>query len=234
MQIIAHRGASAYAPENTFAAFEKARELSADFIELDVQMTRDNKLAVIHDDRVDRTTNGTGFVRHFTMHELEKLDAGSWFSPSFQGEKIPTLEAVLQKYHKKMGLLIEIKSSKTQPGIEKSLGKLIDQFGFSLNIIVQSFDSEAIKTLHRLYPSLPTAVLIRPRLGLFSRHQLQYISSFAQYVNMKQTMLNPFLIKSVHRHGMKAFAWTVNGQKTGRRLQSWKIDGIITDYPDYF
>lgn len=103
MHIIGHRGASAYAPENTFAAFEKARELGADFIELDVQLTKDGKLAVIHDDKVDRTTNGTGFVRHFTMKELKKFDAGSWFSPSFQGEKIPDLEDVFRKYHKKIG-----------------------------------------------------------------------------------------------------------------------------------
>lgn len=87
LHIIAHRGASAYAPENTFAAFEKAVELGADFIELDIQITKDGKLAVIHDDKVDRTTNGTGFVREYTMNELEQLDAGSWFGPEYQGEK---------------------------------------------------------------------------------------------------------------------------------------------------
>lgn len=234
LHIIAHRGASAYAPENTFAAFEKARELGAGFIELDVQLTKDGKLAVIHDDKVDRTTNGTGFVRHFTMKELETLDAGSWFSPSFQGEKIPDLEAVLHKYHNKIGLLIEIKSSKTQPGIEKAIGRLIDRLGPSANTIVQSFDAGAIMTLHNLYPSIPGAVLIRPRFGMLPYGRLRHISSFARYVSLKHTMLSSFLIKSAHSHDMKVFAWTVNGRKTGRRLQSWNIDGIITDYPDYF
>ncbi|MFN2746872.1 glycerophosphodiester phosphodiesterase [Bacillus sp. z60-18] len=234
MHIIAHRGASGYAPENTFAAFEKACELGADFIELDVQLTKDGRLAVIHDDRVDRTTNGAGFVRQFTMSELEKLDAGSWFSPAFKGENIPILDEVLEKYHKKTGLLIEIKSSKTQPGIENVIGKLISSFGFSMKTIVQSFDAGAIKTMHKLYPAIPAAVLIRPRFGMVPRGQLRHIASFADYVSVKHTRLSPFLINAIHSHDLKALAWTVNGQKTGRRLESWKIDGIITDYPDYF
>lgn len=234
LHIIAHRGASAYAPENTFAAFEKAVELGADFIELDVQLTKDGRLAVIHDDKVDRTTNGTGFVREYTMNELEKLDAGSWFSPEFQGEKIPSLEAVLGKYHNKTGLLIEIKSSKTQPGIEKAAGQLISRFGHSMNAIVQSFDAGAMRALHHMYPSIPTAVLIRPRFGMLPRARLRQIAEFARYVSLKATMVSPFLIKSIHSCDLKALAWTVNGEKTGRRLKSWKIDGIITDYPDYF
>lgn len=234
MHIIGHRGASAYAPENTFAAFEKARKLGADFIELDVQLTKDGELAVIHDDKVDRTTNGTGFVRHFTMKELKKLDAGSWFSPSFQGEKIPKLEDVLHKYHKKIGLLIEIKSSRTQPGVEQAIGRLIERYGFSNNTIVQSFDADAIMTLHNLYPSIPGAVLMRPRFGMLPHGRLRHIATFARYVSLKHTMLNPFLINFVQSHNLKVFAWTVNGLKTGLRLQGWKIDGIITDYPDYF
>lgn len=234
LHIIAHRGASAYAPENTFAAFDKARELGADFIELDVQLTKDGKLAVIHDDKIDRTTDGAGFVRQFTMSELEKLDAGSWFGPEFQGEQIPALEDVLQKYHKKTGLLIEIKSSKTQPGIEQAIGKLISRFGVSMNTIVQSFDAGAMMTLHKLYPSIPSAVLIKPRFGMVPRSRLRHIASFAGYVSVKHTMLSSFLIESIHSYDLKAFAWTVNGPKTGRRLESWKIDGLITDYPDYF
>ncbi|MBU8683098.1 glycerophosphodiester phosphodiesterase [Bacillus haynesii] len=234
LHIIAHRGASAYAPENTFAAFEKAVKLGADFIELDVQLTKDGKLAVIHDDKVDRTTNGTGFVREYTMNELEKLDAGSWFGPEFQGEKIPSLEAVLEKYQNKTGLLIEIKSSKTQPGIEKATGQLISRFDHSMNTIVQSFDAGAMRALHHMYPSIPAAVLIRPRFGMLPRGRLRQIASFARYVSLKATMVSPFLIKSIHSCDLKALAWTVNGQKTGRRLKSWKIDGIITDYPDYF
>ncbi|MCI4060259.1 glycerophosphodiester phosphodiesterase, partial [Bacillus cereus] len=87
-----------YAPENTFAAFDLAAEKNADMIELDVQLTKDRQIVVIHDDRVDRTTNGSGFVKDFTLEELQKLDAGSWYGPAFQGERIPTLEAVLKRY----------------------------------------------------------------------------------------------------------------------------------------
>lgn len=101
MYTIAHRGASGYAPENTFAAFDLAAELKSDMIELDVQLTKDRHIVVIHDDRVDRTTNGTGYVKDYTLKELQTLDAGSWFGPAFQGEKFrhlkPYSSAIIRK-----------------------------------------------------------------------------------------------------------------------------------------
>ena len=145
MYTIAHRGASGYAPENTFAAFDLAAEMNADMIELDVQLTKDRQIVVIHDDRVDRTTNGSGFVKDFTLEELQKLDAGSWYGPAFQGERIPTLEAVLKRYHKKIGLLIELKGHPSQVGIEEEAGQLLGQFSFSINNIVQSFQFRSVQ-----------------------------------------------------------------------------------------
>lgn len=103
MYTIAHRGASGYAPENTFAAFDIAAEMNADFIELDVQLTKDGQIVVIHDDKVDRTTDGSGFVKDFTLKKLQSLDAGSWYGAEFKGERIPLLEEVLKRYHSKIG-----------------------------------------------------------------------------------------------------------------------------------
>lgn len=145
MYIIAHRGASGYAPENTIAAFDLAVKMNADMIELDVQLTKDRQIVVIHDDRVDRTTNGSGFVKDFTLEELQKLDAGSWYGPAFQGERIPTLEAVLKRYHKKIGLLIELKGHPSQVGIEEEVGQLLGQFSFLSIILFNPFSSAPSK-----------------------------------------------------------------------------------------
>src|SRR3954452_5816424 len=109
VHIIAHRGASGYAPENTIAAFDKALEIKTDYIEIDVQRSKDGKLVIIHDHKVDRTTNGTGYVRDLTYEQLKRLDAGSWNGPQFSGEKIPSFEEILDRYHGKIGILIELK-----------------------------------------------------------------------------------------------------------------------------
>ncbi|WP_339236389.1 glycerophosphodiester phosphodiesterase family protein [Bacillus sp. FSL K6-1012] len=233
MFTIAHRGASGYAPENTIAAFDLAAEMNADMIELDVQLTKDRQIVVIHDDRVDRTTNGSGFVKDFTLKELQALDAGSWYGPAFQGEKIPTLEDVLKRYHKKIGLLIELKGHPSQIGIEEEVGQLLGQFSFSINNIVQSFGFRSIQRFRELYPSIPTAVITRPNFGMLSRNQLKACKAFANYINIKYTRLNRLMIASAHKNGLKVFAWTVKHQKTAAKLQAMGVDGIVTDYPDY-
>ncbi|MCY7782248.1 MULTISPECIES: glycerophosphodiester phosphodiesterase [unclassified Bacillus (in: firmicutes)] len=233
MYTIAHRGVSGYAPENTMAAFDLAAKMNADMIELDVQLTKDRQIVVIHDDRVDRTTNGSGFVKDFTLEELQKLDAGSWYGPAFQGERIPTLEAVLKRYHKKIGFLIELKGHPSQVGIEEEVGQLLGQFSFSANNIVQSFQFRSVQRFHELYPSIPTAVITRPNFGMLSRNQLKACQSIANYVNIKYTRLNRLMIASVHKSGLKVFAWTVNNQKAAAKLQAMGVDGIVTDYPDF-
>ncbi|MBT2573987.1 glycerophosphodiester phosphodiesterase [Bacillus sp. ISL-51] len=233
MYTIAHRGASGYAPENTFAAFDIAADMNADLIELDVQLTKDGHIVVIHDDKVDRTTDGSGFVKDFTLKELQALDAGSWFSPEFKGERIPLLEEVLKRYHPKIGLLIELKGHPSQVGLEKAVGQLLGRFSFSIHHIVQSFSIKSIQTFHDMYPSVPTAIITRPSFGMFSRSQLDAYKSVANYVNIKYTRLNRFLISTAHKNGLKVFAWTVRNQKTAAKLQDMAVDGIVTDYPDF-
>ncbi|MFT7819640.1 glycerophosphodiester phosphodiesterase [Bacillus siamensis] len=231
MYTIAHRGASGYAPENTFAAFDIAAEMNADFIELDVQLTKDGHIVVIHDDRVDRTTDGSGFVKDFTLKQLQSLDAGSWYGAEFKGERIPLLEEVLKRYHSKIGFLIELKGHASQVGLEKSVGRLLSRF--SMHHIVQSFSLKSIQAFHDMYPSVPTAIIARPSFGRFSRSQLNAYKSAVHYVNIKYTRLNRFLISTAHKHGLKVFAWTVRNQKTAEKLQMMEVDGIVTDFPDF-
>lgn len=136
---IAHRGASAYAPENTFAAFDRALELNVSHVEMDVHLTRDGHIVVIHDDRVDRTTDGTGSVAERTLAELRALDAGSWFGAKFTGERIPTLDEVLQRYKDRLYLHIEIKARPAATGLASRTVDLVRRHGVSDSVTIISF-----------------------------------------------------------------------------------------------
>src|SRR5699024_7462523 len=160
---IAHRGASGHAPENTIAAFDKAFEMKADYIEIDVQMTHDGELIVIHDTTVDRTTDGTGAVSDFTFEEIQQLDAGSWFSEEFAGEQIPTFEEILDTYRGKIGLLIELKSPELYPGIEEKVADALKERNMdqpnNQKIIIQSFNQDRKSTrLNSSHVSISYAV----------------------------------------------------------------------------
>ncbi|UOQ95020.1 glycerophosphodiester phosphodiesterase [Halobacillus shinanisalinarum] len=234
---IAHRGASGYAPENTMAAFEKSVDMKAEMFEIDVQMSKDGELVVIHDTTVDRTTNGSGQVKDFTYEELRKLDAGSWFSEEFAGEKIPTLGEVLDAYKGRSGILIELKSPSLYPGIEQ---KVADEL-ISRNmhkpennkIIVQSFDHESVKTFQSILPSVPVGVLLGYSEDGVSNEQLANFSSYAEYFNPNKAMITKDLVNRIHEFGMKTHPYTVRDQESANFLLNAGVDGIITDFPDY-
>jgi glycerophosphoryl diester phosphodiesterase len=160
--LIGHRGAASLAPENTLASFRKAWENGAEMVELDVQRTKDGHLVVIHDDSVDRTTDGKGIVKDMTLGELKALDAGSWFSYEFRGEKIPTLEEVLDWSRGKIRIDMEIKNSKQYPGIEKQITELIEKKGMEKEVIVTSFDPDCIKKMEKLSNEIGSGVLLAP------------------------------------------------------------------------
>lgn len=234
---IAHRGASGYAPENTIAAFDKALKMKADYFELDVQMSKDGKLVLIHDVTVDRTTDGTGRVGDLTFKELRRLDAGSWFDPAFAGERIPTLEEALDRYRGKIGILIEIKNPELYPGIERKVAKALKKRNLHKprngKIIVQSFNHDSVKKFHSLLPSVPVGVLISYRDEGISDKELRNFAKYADYVNPNKDMVDRSLVKRIHRFGMKTTPWTVRDRAEADRLKSIRVDGIVTDYPDY-
>ncbi|RFU63518.1 glycerophosphodiester phosphodiesterase [Peribacillus glennii] len=235
---IAHRGAAGHCPENTMSAFKKAVELGVDFIEIDVQLSRDGRLVVIHDTTLERTTDGSGNVRDHDFCDLRKLDAGSWFHSDFKDEKIPAFEELLEQILPHAGILIELKHPSLYPGIEKRLAFEIVKHNLHLEkdprLMVQSFDIAAVKRFQSLIPSLPAGVLIKHHPMGISNKKLNELSSFAQFVNLKQTMMTLKLKKKIHAHGMKAFTWTVNNQKKIQRFELMKLDGVTTDYPDLF
>lgn len=234
---IAHRGASGYAPENTMAAFERARALGADMIELDVQLSRDDHAVVIHDTNVNRVSNAKGLVRNMTLEQLQKLDVGSWYDPLFKGEKIPTLEEVLERFGGKMPLLIEMKSPAIYPGIEQKVADLLRKYRLDKpseeipEVIVQSFNSVSLQRFHKIMPSVPLAVLVSNPLELTDGRIGEFVQ-FAQYVNPSLDAASKDNIQKIHKAGMKVFVWNVKHMLDMALLQNSAVDGIITDYPD--
>ncbi|MDF0725666.1 glycerophosphodiester phosphodiesterase family protein [Cytobacillus sp. S13-E01] len=232
---IAHRGASAFTPENTFSAFNKALEMNVDYIELDVQMSKDRHLVVIHDKKVDRTTNGNGFVKDFTLAELKMLDAGSWYHEDFVDEKIPTLQEVLSTFGDKVGLLIEIKYPSLYPGIEKRLAEMIDSNQNSLlnstNIKVQSFNIPSIQKFQTLLPIISSGIVLNEQT---SYNQLNTIASFTDFINMHNSSLTSSFVNYAQQLDFKVYVWVVNDRRVIGQLLLYGIDGITTDDPDIF
>jgi glycerophosphoryl diester phosphodiesterase len=233
---IAHRGASGYAPENTMAAFRKAVEMKADYIELDVQVTRDGHLVVIHDNTVDRTTDGTGRVGALTFKEMRRLDAGRFFHSAFAGEPIPTFDEVLDEFRGKVGILIELKSPELYPGVEKRVADALRKRGMdktrSARVIVQSFHFDSLKRFHKLLPDIPIGVLTN-KASQLTDAMLDEFATYANYVNPNRNLVTADLTDRIHERGMQVFAWTVRKREEVKPLLIAGVDGIITDFPDY-
>lgn len=160
--IIAHRGAALKAPENTMASFRKAFSEGAEVVELDVHRTSDGHLVVMHDPKVDRTTDGKGEIRSMTLEKIRSLDAGSWFGPDFKGEKVPTLEEVLDWAKGKVKVDIEVKDRALYPGISKDLVDLIRRKDATGDVMITSFDKSAIEDFQQLAPEIKTGYLFTP------------------------------------------------------------------------
>lgn len=233
---IGHRGAAGYCPENTFASFERAIEMGANYIEIDVQMTKDGKLAVIHDTTVNRTTNGKGRIIDLTFNELKKLDAGSWFHEQFNGARIPELGETLDRFAGRVGLLIELKKPSLYPSIEEMIANELikrDLCTGKDNLIVQSFDRNSMKKFHSLVPAVPIGILVKYLGPGLSNKELRKMAEYSSFINPKITIANKRLLKRIHHYGMKAIIWTIRSRKEASRMKKLKPDGMVTDYLDY-
>jgi glycerophosphoryl diester phosphodiesterase len=230
--IFAHRGSSAYAPENTLAAFNLAIQQHADVIELDVKLTADDQVVVIHDDSVDRTTNGHGQIKTLSLNELKKLDAGSKFNPAFQSERIPSLVEVFETVGQKIIINIELKNYSTPlDDLPNKVISLVKSFGLETNVLISSFNFVALIRAHYLLPTIPLGLLtisgladptLRSRLVRFGP-QLALIPNYVD--------VTPKMIKAAHRANCQIHAYTVNQHDTMRQLFTIGVDGIITDDP---
>lgn len=233
---VAHRGATAYTPENTIAAFDLAVDMKADYIEIDVQRSKDGELVLIHDTTVDRTTDGTGKVGDLTLEQLRSLDAGSWKGEQFAGEPIPTFEEILDHYHGKIGILIELKAPELYPGIEEQVAAALIERNLhkpqNEKIIIQSFNFESIKKMDQLLPKVPIGVLTSNRADT-TLEALQEFSTYADWFNPGYGIVTEELVNQVHSLGMQIGSWTVRSQEAADFLFEMGVDAIISDYPDY-
>jgi len=246
--IVSHRGASAYAPENTLAAIDKAAQMGFSWIENDVQRTKDGELVVLHDATLARTTDveevypnkAPWKVKDFTAAEIARLDAGSWFNPRYAGARVPTLKQYMNRVsHNRQKLVLEIKNPELYPGIERQTLKLLSNEGWldpahlGTSLIVQSFSANSVRRVHDLRPGIKTAFLGTPSLA-----RLPEYARFADSINPDHTSLSSGYVAAVHRfdgpHGtrMEVFAWTVNDADAARRIAGFGVDGIITNVPD--
>jgi glycerophosphoryl diester phosphodiesterase len=230
---IAHRGASAHAPENTLASFRLAVEMSAKFIETDLQLTRDAKIVAMHDATVDRTTNGRGRISKMSLVELRGLDAGVKFlsvdGKSYKGERVPTLDEILE-FAKTADVTFYLELKETQGwGFEQSLVGSLRRADAINRVVIISFDAEVLSTVKRIAPELTTGFLCeKPTTQLIEK---------AVAIGAKQFLPRPDkitleIIVAAHHAKLLVVAWTVNEIEDMRTVEAMGVDGIISDYPD--
>jgi glycerophosphoryl diester phosphodiesterase len=237
---IAHRGASGTFPENTLSAFRAAIDAGADMCELDVQLTRDGSVVVIHDDTVDRTTDGKGKVAELTLEEIKRLDAGAKFKggarnltpnpfPSGKGdrsvERVPTLDEVFDVFGGKCGLNIELKAG----GLEAQVAHIMQARNAMSDSIVSSFDWEYLKKIQQLHFNI--------RVGLLAEEKpidlmMSAVAMRAHAINPRWDMVTADLCKAAHERGLKVYTWTVDADARMRALAECGVDGIMTNYPE--
>jgi len=224
---IAHRGASSYAPENTFAAFDLAIAMGARHIELDVHFSSDGHLVVIHDDAVNRTTDGAGPVTGHSLAALTALDAGAWFDPRFKGERIPTLGAVLERYKGRAHVHVEIKGHSA--GLAQKTADLVRARGMAGQVTITSFQIAKLEETRAYAPELPTGWLV----GQVSD------ASIAQARAMGLTQLcpradtvTPELVSRLHAERFVVRAWGVATEDLMRQVVTAGADGMTVNFPD--
>lgn len=232
-RIIAHRGWSAKAPENTMAAFRLAMEFGVDGLELDVHLTRDGHVVICHDERLDRTTDGTGLIAELTLDEIRRFDAGSWFGPHYRGERVPTLRELLEAVAESpwRGIInIELKTGVVRyPGIEEAVVRLLREFDLASRAIISSFNHYSLAEVRRIAKDIETGILYSAglyepwtyaaRIGCRALHPLHFAAV-------------PEIIEGAHAHGFQVNVWTVDDPLRAKALAAAGVDGIITNRPD--
>ena len=231
--VIAHRGACAYAPENTLAAFELAVQQQAHAIELDVTLSADGHVVVIHDSTVDRTTDGKGMVNALSLAALKELDAGSIYDDAFRGERIPTLAEVFEAVGQKLFINVELKSYSlaATKKLTQKVAKCVREHNMASRVLFSSYNFLAVRQIWKLLPDTPRGLL--PNKGITGfvvrtglRELIPHQSLHVPYQYAQQDLL-----ESVHRQGRKLLAYTVNQAEDIQRLIKIGIDGIFTDDP---
>ncbi len=221
---IAHRGASGDFPENTLCAFAAAIEAGAQMCELDIQSTADGTMVVIHDNTVNRTTDGAGKVLYMSAEQVAALDAGSWREPRFAGERIPTLQQVFELISSHCALNIELKAD----GIEDAVCTMVRAFKAESSTIISSFAWKALENVRKMAPEIQVGVLASRAPAKLLEAAIE-MKAFA--VHPRFDLVSAEFCNEAHRHGLQVYTWTADEPEVMCRLISAGVDGIMTNYP---
>jgi glycerophosphoryl diester phosphodiesterase len=250
MIVIGHRGASGYAPEHTFASYDLALQLGADYLEQDLQLTKDGVLVVLHDDTLDRTTGGTcrGRVIDRTLAELHDCDVGSWFNaaypdrarPEYVGQRIPTLDEVFERYAGRASFYVETKNPGEAPGMEEALLALLDRHDLRAaaarewRVLIQSFSAQSLRKIHALDSSLPLIQLVHKRRTTPAslRARLPEIREYAVGIGPSWQDVDGRLIEAARSECLEVHPYTVNDAARMTHLADLGVTGMFTDLPD--
>lgn len=231
-RIIAHRGFSAQAPENTLAAVERAIGAGADMVEVDVTVTADGHVICLHDETLDRTTDGRGSPIEHTLSDIRRLDAGSWFSPAFAGERVPTLDELLEAVDDRILVNIEIKPEAVAHGIVPRVVAQIAAHLMHDRVVVSSFSPEALRQIKVIDPTVVTASLFNAELH-DGRDPLEIVQEVgSRGFNISAKRLTADIVERCHRHGIPVAVYTVNDAAEMRRLRAMGVDAFFSDHPD--
>jgi len=231
---LAHRGASAYAPENTLAAFRLAAEMGADGIELDAKLSLDGEVVVMHDATIDRTTDGSGRIVDLPLADLKRLDAGSKFDTKFAGEPVPTLEEVFDSVADRLLINVELTNyNDLRDGLEYKVVELIERRGLADRVMVSSFSPLNLRHVKRAAPGIVCGLLYMPEMPLlFRRAWLAWLIPGLEAHHPHFSMIDAAFTHRRHARGQKVNTWTVNEEVDMRRVLDAGVDAIMTDRPD--
>ncbi|MGG5254237.1 glycerophosphodiester phosphodiesterase [Neobacillus sp. SM06] len=253
---IAHRGASAYAPEHTLASYRKAIQMKADYVELDLQMTKDGQLIAMHDETLERTTNAKEVypdrspwrVKDFTLAEIKQLDAGSWFNAAYPalakkgyiGQKVPTLDEAIQIVKQdgkgKAGLYMETKAPIVYPGMEEKLIETLRKNNVldDKKLFLESFSESSLRKIKKLAPNVKLIQLYSASMikGKDLKQEFDRISTYASGIGPSKELVEPILIEAAHENQLFVHAWTGNSKDVLAALLALGVDGIFTNTPD--
>ncbi|MBY6053003.1 glycerophosphodiester phosphodiesterase [Cytobacillus firmus] len=235
VKVFAHRGVSGHFPENTMAAFQAALEAGADGIELDVQMAKDGMLVIIHDEKVDRTTGGTGYIKDMTFEEILQLDAGSWFAEVNAGETIPDLEKFLKwaaMEGNELLINIELKNDLiVYPGMEKKVIDLILKYGLEQRVIISSFNAESLRRVRDYHSTIQTGYLIE---GIPENTLDMAKNIGADSIHCEEKFALSELGRKAMEAGFPLRVYTVNDETRSEFLTNAGVEVIMTDFPERF
>ncbi len=248
MLVIAHRGASGHAPEHTFAAYDAALQLGCDFLEQDLQMTRDGVLVCVHDETLDRTAEECrGRIIDQDWAAMRDCDVGSWFNRRFPerarsgyvGQRIPTLDDVLARYRDRAAFYIETKRPDSAPGMEAALLALLEAHGLldlarrEWRVLIQSFSASSLRLIHAADPELPLIQLLPERTGGHAiQAMLPRIAEYAVGIGPARADTDSSLVAAAHGRGLHVHPWTVNDEAEMRRLTEARVDGMFTNFTE--